>query len=219
MTFVGPSQLRMSYDSPPSICWKTTDRTFGHLNTITVSVEHEVFAVAKYDCYWQTCSGMTAMYHLFNYKSLWKTWEKRVTPAPNPDWFAEGKEVAESVSDVIILQRMNTRQCDRPSNIPGFQAKCGEQRIMEAQAFLQQMQNNKFLIWMSDLMLTGDKAQLCSSETVWPHRRGREQYFCSVGHFEEGGEHAPPVVTLPTSWHLCKQCTNSQVERCNNFTG
>lgn len=51
MTFVGPSQLRMSYDSPPSIYWKTTDRTFGHLNTITVSVEHEVFAVAKCDCY------------------------------------------------------------------------------------------------------------------------------------------------------------------------
>lgn len=34
-------------------CWKTAGWNFGHLNTVTVWVEREVFAAATYDCFWQ----------------------------------------------------------------------------------------------------------------------------------------------------------------------
>lgn len=57
-------------------------------------------------------------------------------------------------------------QHNRPPNSVGSQASCGKQGIKETQTFFPQIHNKKSLIWSSDLMPTGNKAQLCSWKTM-----------------------------------------------------
>lgn len=57
-------------------------------------------------------------------------------------------------------------QHNRPPNSAGSQASCGKQGIKETQTFFPQIHNKKSLIWSSDLMPTGNKAQLCSWKTM-----------------------------------------------------
>lgn len=172
---------------------------------------------------WLLLTNMFQDNHVCHPKKCWfdckypqKNWEQQGTWERNPSRIAEDKEPAESARNVIIWHRgWVQRQCNRPPNSTGFQARCGKQGIMEAQAFLQQTHNKKSLIWTSDLMQgTGNKAQLCSWRTVASQTRVWDSTSV-LWHFEERGEHAPS----PHPWLLRKQHTSRQLKGRNNWPG
>lgn len=70
-------------------------------------------------------------------------------------------------------------------------------------------------------MPTWNKEQLCSWKTVALQRGPVEQLWphsYAVGHFEERGEPALSVATLPMLQLLCKHHSNQQHKSCNNLT-